>query len=255
MPPHPLPLPERLLNLLADRALQGLSPVEEAELAELLRAHPEADPDALDGAAAAAAVAYAATDIQPVPADLAARLKDAVFAAPPPRDDRPTPVPVPSRWSTLVTWSGWMVAAAALVLALGPEVIDRLAPADPRDRFLARGDSAISRTVSWTFAPPARNVSGDLLWDTRVQEGFLRIVGLPPNDPARQQYQIWVIDPEREDAPVDGGVFDVPASGEATVIFRPARPVPGAKVFAVTLERAGGVSVSRQPRIAVATLP
>jgi hypothetical protein len=41
--------------------------------------------------------------------------------------------------------------------------------------------------------------------------GVMRLRGLLANDPAVAQYQLWIFDAERDDRfPVDGGVFDVP---------------------------------------------
>ena len=54
---------QRLLDLLADRAVFGLEPAEEQELAALLAAHPNRDPDALDRLAAAVAVTTATADM------------------------------------------------------------------------------------------------------------------------------------------------------------------------------------------------
>ena len=55
---------------------------------------------------------------------------------------------------------------------------------------------------------------------------------------------------------MDGGVFDVPASGETVVLFAPRVPVGRATLFAVTVERPGGVVVSDRSRLpAVAKVP
>jgi hypothetical protein len=44
--------------------------------------------------------------------------------------------------------------------------------------------------------------------------------------------------------PIDGGVFDVPAGGEALIPVDPKLPVGEGVIFAVTKERPGGVVVS-----------
>jgi anti-sigma-K factor RskA len=240
MPPHPSTPPERLFELLADRAVQGLPLHEEAELADLLRQWPSVDPSGLDRAATAANLAFVAPAIEELPAALVECIEAAGRAA---LAGPITPARVahrPARWRPLVTWSGWMVAAACLVVAVGPWVVERVEP-----------HPAIP--VTWQSSIP--NVTGDLLWDTRRHEGVLHVTGLPVNDPEQKQYQIWIIGPQGDDPPVDGGVFDVPsAAEEVTVYFRPPRPVPGARAFAITLEKKGGVPVSHQPRLAVATL-
>jgi hypothetical protein len=51
---------------------------------------------------------------------------------------------------------------------------------------------------------------------------------------------------------VDGGVFDIPANSTEVVVPIQARlPVGQAGMFAVTLERAGGVVVSEREHILV----
>jgi anti-sigma-K factor RskA len=94
-------------------------------------------------------------------------------------------------------------------------------------------------------------MSGDVVWNPVTQQGFLRFVGLRPNDPQMHQYQLWIFDAARDQRyPVDGGVFDVPANqGEVVVPIRAALPVGSAKAFAVTIEKPGGVVVSGRQHI------
>ena len=98
---------------------------------------------------------------------------------------------------------------------------------------------------------------GDLVWSPEDQFGALTLTGLARNDPAESQYQLWIFDADRDERyPVDGGVFDVPASGEAVVPFAPRVPVGRATLFAVTVERPGGVVVSDRSRLpALAKVP
>src|SRR5205085_2854760 len=91
MTPHTPP--DRLLELLADRALSALSPAEGAELEDLLRTHPGVDPDALERAAAAASLAFASPLVRPLPPDLAERVLADARAALARGADRPTPAP------------------------------------------------------------------------------------------------------------------------------------------------------------------
>ncbi len=99
--------------------------------------------------------------------------------------------------------------------------------------------------------------AGEALWDGKSQQGVLALVGLKPNDPSNAQYQLWIFDAERDERyPVDGGVFDVPAGArpgeEVLVPFEPRVPVGRATLFAVTVERPGGVVVSDRSRLPVA---
>ncbi len=80
----------------------------------------------------------------------------------------------------------------------------------------------------------------------------MRFVGLPKNDPSVEQYQLWILDPERDDEPVDGGVFDSDGSGkngEFFVLIDPKLNVVSPAAFAITIEKPGGVVVSSQERL------
>jgi anti-sigma-K factor RskA len=96
---------------------------------------------------------------------------------------------------------------------------------------------------------PAKAGSGDVVWDAATQRGVLSVNGLPANEPAVSQYQLWIVDagrPHKE--PVDGGVFDVGPDGRAVVPIRAALAVRDPVLFAVTIEPPGGVVVSERGR-------
>lgn len=101
--------------------------------------------------------------------------------------------------------------------------------------------------------PAGRSVQGDVVWDARAQTGYMRFVGLRRNDPALEQYQLWIFDGRRDERyPVDGGVFDVRSGdGEVVVPIRARLPVGTPLAFAVTIERPGGVVVSDRSRVVV----
>ncbi len=88
-------------------------------------------------------------------------------------------------------------------------------------------------------------------------EGLLRFSGLAKNDPRGAQYQLWIFDKTRDDKyPVDGGVFDVDQdSGDVIVPISARLPVAQASLFAVTVEKPGGVVVSKRERIVVTAKP
>ena len=85
----------------------------------------------------------------------------------------------------------------------------------------------------------------------------MRFRDLPANDPALEQYQLWIFDATRDDAhPVDGGLFDVEGDGEVIVPIAARLLVRDATLFAVTVEEPGGVVVSDRERlILVASAP
>ena len=69
-----------------------------------------------------------------------------------------------------------------------------------------------------------------------------------------QQYQLWIVDPERAAQPVDGGVFDVQAGTREVIIPINAKlAVNNPAAFAITLEKPGGVVVSAGPLLVVAS--
>jgi hypothetical protein len=88
-----------------------------------------------------------------------------------------------------------------------------------------------------------RDVQGDVVWNDERQEGYLRFVGLDVNDPAVEQYQVWVIDERGMEQKVSGGVFNATAAGEIIVPIHPGIDVGRVALFAVTVEEPGGTWV------------
>jgi anti-sigma-K factor RskA len=106
----------------------------------------------------------------------------------------------------------------------------------------------------WTPGNDAvgQRVSGDVVWDGDTQRGYMRFTNLPKNNRAIEQYQLWIFDASRDERyPVDGGVFDVSAdaNGNVVVPIRARLQVRTPTMFAVTIERPGGVVVSDRSRI------
>lgn len=168
------------------------------------------------------------------------------------------PKSVPRRTSAN---KGWWAAAACLLLALfvwnrGLQPRPTPPPQSLRAQLLARADSL---RINWTATadPNAGGISGDLIWNPATQSGVMRFVGMARNDPAVHQYQLWIFDAERDERyPVDGGVFDVPAGAtEVLVPIHAALPVGRVKLFAVTLEKPGGLVVSQREHILVTAQP
>ena len=107
------------------------------------------------------------------------------------------------------------------------------------------------KQVQWApgKTPFSNPVSGDVVWSNEAQNGFMRFVGMPINDSTREQYQLWIIDPGRDDMPIDGGVFDVDSTGEVIVPISAKLRVVSPVAFAITIEKPGGVVVSKQERL------
>jgi anti-sigma-K factor RskA len=254
-------------SCLADRALWGrdLSSADEGEAASM-RIVDHLD-ESFDYAAAAIDVAIF-PPTEEAPASLRAavheRLTRLAQAAEPtpmpslvnePRRDAPPPAPSP-RW-------GWYAAAVAIVIAAvawWPEFgrTPATPPASP-DFLVTRLLEEPTTTqvqCSCTEDPLCRGEKscGDVVWNPERGEGYLRLVGIEPNDPREFQYQLWIVDATRDERyPVDGGVFDVPSDcAEVIVPIRAALPVGSAALFAVSVEKPGGVVVSDRRFVAVA---
>lgn len=149
----------------------------------------------------------------------------------------------------------WLACLAASVLAFffwysGAEKPDNLlAKAMTRDSLIATASDLIRSDWEKGTTPLKNEVSGDIVWSATAQSGFMRFVGLPANDPAVFQYQLWIYDPSRDSEPVDGGVFDIKSPGEAIVAIKAKLPVNRPFAFAVTIEQPGGVVVSDLSRL------
>ena len=78
----------------------------------------------------------------------------------------------------------------------------------------------------------------------------MRFQGLAGNDKTKLEYQLWIFDKAQE-YPVDGGVFDVAGSAEVIIPIHSKLHVETPTLFAVTVEKPGGVVVSKRERIVV----
>jgi len=245
----PMPL-TRLDELLADQALVGLTSEERAELDGLLAGSPEADESGYERAAAAALLALTGFEDEPLPPGLRRLVESgAGRALTPPARARTAAPPHRRRGLGARESLAWAVAAAALAFALLPAT-----PSDPdaglRERLAADGGTL---TFSWTATedPSAVGATGQVLWNGALQQGVMTFSGLAANDPSESQYQLWIFDAARSEAqPVDGGVFDISTSeGEVVVPIRAKLAVETPTLFAITIERPGGVVVSNRERL------
>jgi hypothetical protein len=276
---------DRLWELLADRALVGLDADEQAELAGLLPSGDDMIGREFDLAAGAGALAMLSADERnaALPASLRQKLLADVDSYPAVRSPEPKPEPKPvatpepksapaprqaasddgpATVRLLVTWGGWAAAAAALAFAfLRPGPTAPVAPVEPPKPGLVEtvDTSGDALRIAWKD-PGGGPVAGEVVWSDRLQQGYMRFRGLAANDPAREQYQLWIFDKQRKpEHPVDGGVFDVSApadpGGDVVVPIAAKLPVKSALGFAVTVEAPGGVVVSERKRIAALALP
>jgi hypothetical protein len=273
---------DRLTELLAEEAAIGLDSECQAELDRLMTDGAGLGRDEFMTVAGLVQLGFLHGDgpsQQRMPADLRARLKAEGAARLQARlasndsnvthlDEQRRPAAAEARVKRRAplnmlspSMGGWYLAAAlalAFVLLRPDATVDTQGPATLVSIAEQRGvllQDANTIVLPWA-APDAEGyqaVTGDVVWNTARQQGFLRLAGMPANDSARSQYQLWIVDPARDAEPVDGGVFDVPAStGEVIVPINAKLRVLDPAAFAITAEQPGGVVVSEGPLLVVA---
>ncbi len=251
---------DRMEELLAEQALAGLSIEDANVLAELETGEHDAS---YEFAAAALELALVEHERVAPPADVLDRIKAGVLAhaaasrASAGRTQDAFEEEAPAPIVVLFRALPWLAAAAAIALAAVAWMPVRTPSfSDQRVAMLA---SPGVMTVAWTALedPSAAGyVEGDVVWSDELQQGYMRFVGLKANDPATEQYQLWIFDATRSaDHPVDGGVFDVNDSGEIIVPIDAKIRVNQASMFAITVERPGGVVVSDRSRLPLLAQP
>jgi anti-sigma-K factor RskA len=225
---------ERMLDLLTEREIHGLSEEDRRELEQLLENFPEWQNDeTLALTATAITLAVTKTD-EPMPINLKSKIlaeSEKYFANEEingkvldfkSKSERKSLAETEvagvftdrTRKLSFWNWAGWAAAAAACIaLAINlwmprtPPVIVQnpqqqqnsptSAPpsvAEQREQLLAAAPDAIRTT--WTDINPKqpRNVKGDVVWSNSLQKGYLRFQNLPVNDKTRETYQLWIFD-------------------------------------------------------------
>jgi hypothetical protein len=268
---------DRLAELLADRALHGLSTLEAKELLDA-----GADDESFELAAAAIDLAMFPPAAR-MPMDVRARLEakaeqfvsGARAASTPDAPAKPAMrlagtergTPPATDSFPLVARLGWLAAAACLGLAIvawwpsvragagdtgtgGGQVAADLGT--QRNELIARADDLVKcEWQDWAAegqGPEIPGVKGDVVFSPKTQSGFMRFVGLPDN-PGQCQYQLWIVDQRGMGQRVSGAIFDAHAAGgELIVPIAPRITVGKPVAFAVTIEQPGGTWVSDMKR-------
>ena len=143
---------------------------------------------------------------------------------------------------------GWAAAAAVAIIAvLGARKDSPLAPAQAESRLRSEARDLIERKFEGLGV--FKDTKGQVVWSDSLQQGYMTLSGIPVNNPKQAQYQLWIVDRGRtHKEPVDGGVFDVPSSGEIVVPIRAPLTILDPAAFAITEEPPGGVVVSERGR-------
>jgi anti-sigma-K factor RskA len=295
---------QRLVELLVQRAVDGLNSAERAELKALLEEENYVDAGRFEYTAAALLLAG---DMEhSVPEEMPDSLRDRLYGqaetfessmAPPPRQrsssssgqpqvisiagrsrsSAPTPgvgqQAAPAKQQTrksapsysLQSKAGWFAAAASVLIAVAgwwprlengeqpsAEIPIATAMQQEREKLLAQ-QGVVTRTWQTTQDPAASGVTGDVVWDPKSQNGYVRFRGMQANNSNQQQYQLWIFDGTRDERyPVDGGVFNIPAGQSEVIIPIKAKlQIRDPALFAVTIEKPGGSVVSSRDRIVV----
>lgn len=264
---------QRFEELEAGRILGDLDAEEKLEWEELSK-----DPDcqldsSLEQVAAAIDAEYSTTHESEISDDLLSQLhKDmAQFVS-----SEATLQPGPEELVAFPVWkrvltiphTPWAIAAVLAVLLVanvlttdrqpGSEPVMTKVTAPPsaeaaRDSIIAR-EGVVQMKFGGTENYSA--MSGDVVWSDELQEGYMTLTNLPVNNPGKKQYQLWIVDPTRDDKPVDGGVFDIPEGAETAIIkINNPLAVSDPKAFVITLEQPGGVVVSKQEEVVAIAKP
>jgi anti-sigma-K factor RskA len=235
----------------AGRALGNLDLEELREFDSLERSHGFARDTGLDLLAASLEVEAALRSAQPMPAALAKRLHRLADETQP-ASARTVIRPEVSAWKRMLAHpsSGWLAAAAAIALAF---ILPRVQTDDPPEIAATRLRAESKDVIERNFAGLGdfKSAGGSVIWSDSKQQGYMILSGIPANDPGKAQYQLWIVDPARDtDAPVDGGVFDIPAGAASVVVPIDAKlAIRNPQAFVITREQPGGVVKSKQETV------
>lgn len=238
----------RFDELCAGRAMGDLTPEEERELMALGR-DLGLDADlAYELLAASLEIEGLGDSIEAPPAHLVARLHRSVAEA---SGAGNVVVPPVSAWRRVIAspLSGWAAAAAvAMIAVLGSQKEKAVSPAQGEASLRSEARDLVER--NFAGLGEFQNAGGKVIWSDSLQKGYMTLTGIPVNDPKKSQYQLWIVDPKRDEAPVDGGVFDIPTDGSPVVVPIAAKlALTNPQAFVITLEQPGGVVKSKQEHV------
>ena len=240
---------ERFEELKADQALFGLSEEEQAELLELSRMFPDEELDDLDRTAATTYSTIRESKRHSIPDELRKALKDQARKYVGSNVPRPSPRADKGAWRN---WLPWLITAASLAGVVAALFVDRtpqLTAAQLRAKLVADANDLVE--VSWIpGSTPIEGAAGDVVWSETRQEGYMRFRNLPVNLPTKEQYQLWIFaENQSAETPIDGGVFDITSQQETVVPIEAKLNADNVYMFAVTMEKPGGVVVSSRERL------
>ena len=268
-----------LLDLLTKKAVYGLDEAEQRKLEELDPGTADLEFHSLE--ITAAAISMVGMEEEPLPAHLRSAIianaeqyfsdaKTLVSEAWAPAEPRAIVETDRERsGGSWFGWFGWAVAAMACIALVANILFMRTQPvqiaqgptptATPktpsttelRDQLLTAAAGTIKAAWAAGNVKELTQVVGDVVWNDDRQAGYMRLQGLPVNDTAKETYQLWIFDKNQDPAtPIDGGTFDVKSNGEVVIPINAKLKADGPQMFAITIEKPGGVVVSKRGKIA-----
>lgn len=257
MSEHSAAASDRWEELQVARLLFGLTAEEQTEYDDLARQMPAEELDQFDTVVASLDLVWSDMPAEPMPEHLRraikSRAEQELASKPVVSLSRPS---IDSRAAVQASkYLPWLVSAACLMLAVFTWISNRPAEKAAPDVAQLRQEliAADKGLVQANWAPgttPIEGATGDVVWSAQRQQGFMRFHGLPVNSPAKEQYQLWIFDKNQSDkTPIDGGVFNIETAEDAIIPIDAKLRVQDAYMFAVTIEKPGGVVVSSRERL------
>ncbi len=281
----------KLLELFADRTVFGLDENEAMEVERLKKQFPDWEQD-VTLELAAAAIGLSNLEVkEELPANLRAKIfaaaddyfqkteesPAALNFTPPVRANAGVPAKGSVRNIVETTkispwqWLGWAFAAAAcLALAITllttrsnktpeitkmPETILTPPPELSIEQKLQQvlATATDIKKIPLTNPKNEKEIVGEMVWSNDQQKGYARFTNLPVNDAAQETYQLWIVDEARDaKTPLSGGTFNVGKTGETVVPVNAQLEVKKPRAIAVTVEKPGGVVVSKSEKVVAA---
>lgn len=254
---------EKLLDLKVREATYGLSSEESAELRSLVAEFPEWEGDESLEFAAASIQLSGAKD-EPMPSYLMKSIEDEFSRLYPAQSSSGRNSDAKEDQAFTIfdfKWLGWSLAGAFGAMLLfntlsnqGSSESERPVPtvATAQQQFdeLVASSGDVIRSKWESPSEKELGFEGEVVWSDSKQKGFMRFKGLPSNDRSKETYQLWIFDEnQKPETPVDGGIFDAATEGELIVPIQAKLEVKNAQLFAITIEKPGGVVVSDRQRL------
>lgn len=244
-------------ELQVTRLLFGLTAEEQMEYDEFTRQVPAEELDQFDRVVASLDVVWSDMQSEPLPEHLrrAIRLRASQELVAKPVASLAKHSTYPAAAIRGDNYLPWFVSVVCLMLTVFTWITnrptDKVRPdvAQLRTELIASNQGLVQ--AKWSPGPtPSEGATGDVVWSAPQQQGFMLFRGLPVNTPSQEQYQLWIFARNQSDkTPIDGGVFDIKSTAEVIIPVNAKLFVQDAYMFAITIEKPGGVVVSSRERL------